>query len=638
MSGIYGAFNRQSGPVEETSLEKMHTVFSQWFDDGTSRWLRGSVGLGHTKRLNSPDSGSVVWPAAEVKAGHDVVVTTDSRLDNVPQLARDLGLAHEHALLNEGKLLLAAYRKWGEKCVEHLLGDFCFVIWDGRRKRLFCARDHLGIRPFYYSATEQLFLFANDIEPILAAAPDSGTLSVEALANYLTYAELNHPTATFFTGIKKLPPGHTLIVTADSVDLARYWHPEGVKLRTETTENELVAEFQELLEDAISSRTASEFPVGAHLSGGLDSSVVAVSAARSLRKSGQQLHVYNWIRSPREGVPEEGVDYEVSRSIALAEGMKYHLVDFGVKDLSQQILNHDIRFNDTAQLRFEPFVRELAKSHGVRTILSGWGGDQVASYPGGYQIAAAFWHGHVLVAARELYESVLEQPVWRRPWAFFKRCVTQIILPVLPYRFHHYLIGVGFDERDYSAVLSATWRGRMRGFKPSRVVYSRLDSRLHRLQTLSDGMITARLESWAAGGMRCGIDYRYPLLDKRILEFSLGVPDEFFTRNGFRRYLFRRASTRWLKQAQAWRRDTKSEPNRIRQLVSMEKALLTLWSDRLDMTQFDVTILLDGDEIRGLLRKLSSLDVTKDHSELDDEITALILAIYLAKLPVTYDD
>ncbi|MEP5570014.1 MAG: asparagine synthase-related protein [Halioglobus sp.] len=638
MSGIYGAFNRQDGSVEGPVLEKMHKVFSQWFDDGSGRWLQKSVGLGHTARFNTTETPLVILPLVDETCDTALVVTCDVRLDNASQLADELGLVYKHDFPDAAKLLLAAYRNWGENCAEHLLGDFSFAIWDGMKEQLFCARDHVGVRPFYYSASSEAFFFANDIEPILSVNPRPSPLSAEALANYTTYADLGHPTATFFEDIKKLPPGHTLLVTASSLDVACYWHPESVAPRTEASECDLVSEFQDLLEDAIIRRAASKFPVGAHLSGGLDSSVVSIAAARSLDGENGPLHAYNWIRPPQEGQAEEGPDYEVARRLASAEGIEYHTLDFSAEDMSHQILNHDISFNDTAMLRFEPFVRELAKSHGVRTMLSGWGGDQFASYPGGYPIASAFWHGRLLFAFRALYKSALDQPIMHRPWVVLKRLVSQVFLPVLPDRLHRWIIGDGYDEKDYSFVLSKAWREKVHDLKPKRAVYSRLDSRLHRFQMLTDGMITARLESWAAGGMRCGIDYRFPLLDKRVIEFSLGTPVEFFSRNGARRYLFRAASTRWLSQADAWRPDTKSEPNRIRQLVSLEKVLLSLWANRLDMLRFDDTTLIDAEVARSLLKKLSSFSPTEDHSELDEEYTALLLTIFLSKLPVSdYD-
>jgi asparagine synthase (glutamine-hydrolysing) len=616
----------------------MHEVFSQWFDDGTGRWLKGPVGLGHTARLNTTEVHSATLPAVDATTVAGLVVTGDVRLDNARELENELGIARAKPNSGESKILLEAYRTWGEKCAEHLLGDFCFAIWDGHKQSLFCARDHVGIRPFYYTLTDQMFLFANDIEPIVAVTPGPLPLSEKAIANYITYADQRHPTATFFSGIDKLPPGHTLTVTANTIELFCYWHPEQVVPRTETTEPELVAAYQELLEDAVSCRAMSQFPVGAHLSGGLDSSVVAVAAARSLNEGSGPLHAYNWIQTPKEGQVEKGPDYEVSRRLAAAEGMEYHFVNFSAKDMSQQILNHDISFNDTVMLRFEPFVRELAKSQGVRTILSGWGGDQFASYPGLYPIASAFWHGRILVAAQALWLSVREQPIWRRPLALLKQCVSQVLLPVLPDRLHHWVMDEGYDEKDYSAVLSRAWRDKVRKLQPKRVVYSRLDSRLHRLQMLRDGMINARLESWAAGGMRDGISYRFPLLDKRVIEFSLGTPDDFFMRSGIRRYLFRAASARWLGHADAWRTDTKSEPNRMRQLASMEKVLLTLWAHRLDMSRIDDTIILDSGEVRSLLTRLSRFDHTKDHSELDEELTALFMAIFMSKLPATdYD-
>ena len=631
MSGIYGALDLAGSPVSADLLQDMHAVFANWFNDDRGVWFRGNVGVGHTMLWNTPESKYEDLPKAVGNQGETLVITADVRLDNRTELAEQLGLGARLDRITDSHLVLEAYRKWGKQSTSFLLGDFVYAIWDESNQHIFCARDHLGVRPFYYAQIGSCFYFANDMEPLAKCAGISSELSTEALASYCTYGQLRHPTATFYADIQKLPPGNTLTIDVRGITTEKYWHPERVPVAKQDDSAVYVLRLQELLTTAIESRSRSAFPVGAHLSGGLDSSVIAVCASRYLKRQDKSLSVYNWIRSPDTSEDSSEVDFEISRRLATTEGMEHHYVDFEVTQLSEKFLEHNIAYNDTALLRYEPFVRDMASASGVRTLLSGWGGDEFASYAGSNHIASLFWRGRWISSLRENFRA--NSDIAKLGWLKrLRRSLGRVIVPVLPYRLYAMIRGFDQDESDFSEVLNPLWQRRVRDTTIKIPNFSRLSSRKRQLQLLSYGHLATRLESWAAGGMRSGMDYRYPLLDKRIVEFILSVPDEYFCIGTQPRGLFRTAAASWLSQSDRLRKDTKREPNRMSHIVSMEKALVNYWQEQLDMTFFADNMLVDGRVIRQLLNDLCGLDPKQEPEEFNDKVAALFCGIFGAKL------
>ena len=185
-------------------------------------------------------------------------------------------------------LIAKAYRRWGADCPRHLLGDYAFAVWDAAKRTLFCARDHAGVRPFYYAETRRGFVFASAIEAVLAG-PDVGhELDEFTVGMWLMRRDAALPaTSTLFQAVRRLPPGHGLVVTNGAVRLQRYWRPEDVPRAAPASDDDYAEEFLALYSRAVKDRLCGPGRIGVHLSGGLDSSSVAVLAARELRRQGR---------------------------------------------------------------------------------------------------------------------------------------------------------------------------------------------------------------------------------------------------------------------------------------------------------------------------------------------------------------
>jgi len=166
MSGICGQFNLDDAPVAAADLRAMTAMLEKRGPERTGRWRDGATGLGHTLLATTPELTFERQPFKHAETG--CVITADVRLDNRDELLDAFGLLEQRDSIGDAELILLAYLEWGEDCLDRLLGDFAFAIWDPRHQKLFCARDHFGMRPLYYHhAPGKRFLFASDARSIL---------------------------------------------------------------------------------------------------------------------------------------------------------------------------------------------------------------------------------------------------------------------------------------------------------------------------------------------------------------------------------------------------------------------------------------------------------------------------------------
>jgi asparagine synthase (glutamine-hydrolysing) len=261
--------------------------------DGSDTFLGDCVGLGHAMLRNSetlPGDGQPMrldslWITADVRLDH--------KAELVDELAEGGDGKRTPADIPDAMLILRAYAAWGAGCVEHLRGDFSFGIWDEVAKTLFCARDHFGVKPFYYAHLGKVFLFSNTLDCLRQHPLVSNELNDAAIGDFLLFGLNYDNSTTTFRDIQRLPPAHWLLVSADKVQLEGYWHPPTEGRIRYTRPDDYLDQFTELLKRAVEDRTRMH-KAGILLSGGMDSGSVAVVADEISRSRGgtPQLHSY----------------------------------------------------------------------------------------------------------------------------------------------------------------------------------------------------------------------------------------------------------------------------------------------------------------------------------------------------------
>ena len=224
-------------------------------------------------------------------------ISADARIDNRRELIKRLNASQT---TTDAELILLAYEAWGEDCVNHLLGDFAFAISDTRRKRIFCARDHFGVKPFFYSRVNGVFIFSNSLNALRPRVSDE--LNEVAIGDYLLFGLNQDLSSTTFRDIQRLPAAHTLTVTGDAIKIRRDWTlvmPEPVRFRDP---QDYVERFEELLTTAVTDRLRGTDRIAISMSGGLDSTSLAAISA-------DQLEVYGYSNVYDELIPDEERHY-----------------------------------------------------------------------------------------------------------------------------------------------------------------------------------------------------------------------------------------------------------------------------------------------------------------------------------------
>lgn len=274
MCGIAGILNLDGQPLAPEASMAVNGMLDKMAHrgpDGSGLWQHGAICLGH-RRLSIIDlaGGTQPMPDAERR----LWIVFNGEIYNFPVLRAELAAAGARFLTNsDTEVILAAYAAWGIACLERLEGMFAFALWDVERERLFCARDHFGKKPFYYTCQNGQLAFASELSA-LAVSGLSFHLDPRALMRYLAYEYVPTPQA-IYREVKILEPAHYLILENGALKIARYWDLPRPSPKIPAPEPALEQELRELMTQAVRKRMLSDVPLGVFLSGGIDSTIVA---------------------------------------------------------------------------------------------------------------------------------------------------------------------------------------------------------------------------------------------------------------------------------------------------------------------------------------------------------------------------
>jgi asparagine synthase (glutamine-hydrolysing) len=301
VSGIAGLIRFDGAPVEPGQVEKITGAIASRGPDGIAHWFDGSEALGQCMLRTTPESLEETQPLVSEDKG--LVLVMDGRVDNGEQLRREiLGRGGQLRDRSDAELVLNAYAIWGEQCPERIIGEFAFFIWDVRDRRLFGARDAAGTRHFYYHEGCGWFGFASEIRGLLALGRIEPRLNESRLLDYLVVEyDRDDEVGTFYQQIDRMPAGHAMSVTQRGARVWRYWEPGRLAVNKFASTEECAEAFLEQFRIAVKCRLRSLGPVGAMLSGGLDSSSIAGLIRKEFRDELKQpLRTFSLIREDRE--------------------------------------------------------------------------------------------------------------------------------------------------------------------------------------------------------------------------------------------------------------------------------------------------------------------------------------------------
>ena len=570
MSGIIGIYYLDGRPVDRRDLQKMVDILAHRGPDGADICVDGSIGFGHQMLWTTPESLTERLPLVK----DNLIITADARIDNRDELKVVLNLPDRPVeKISDSEFILAAYEKWGEDCPKHLLGDFAFAIWDKREQKLFCARDHFGVKPFYYFVSKNTFVFGTEIKAILSSLDVPCRLNELKVAYYLTSATWDE-VSTFYQNVIRLPSAHTLVVDCEGTQLRPYWKLDPSRELHLSSDEDYAVAFRTLFSEAVSCRLRSAFSVGSMLSGGLDSSSVACTAAHLLSKSGeltnQPIHTFSAIFPNLPQADLRKIDERRYINAVLEKGeFKAHYVEADrispFADLDRVLWHLDEPIH-APNLFMCWALYQVANEHGVRVLMDGTDGDNTVSY-GIYYLSELARTGRWLNLLKE------SRAFAKR----FNRSTRKVIL-------QHGIKPI-FSQENYSLSIAPIvnknfakhlqLEEHVQAFTASQKKNIKTEREYHHLG-LTTGNIPLVLDMVDKSAAAFSFEHRYPFLDKRLVEFCLSLPPNQKLRNGWVRYVLRRAMDGILPEQIQWRIGKANlSPNVDRGLIKFER-------DRLD--------------------------------------------------------
>ena len=539
MSAISVVWNQASEPLARRMVDTMMEAQAMYGGFRRFAWDDGQIALGGNLMQLLPEDRFDQQPLWA--PDRSACMVADVRLDNRADLAWELSLTQPEELADSA-ILMAAWTRWGEACLDHILGAFAFAVWQPAKQTLFAARDHTGERPLFYHRGQNFFALASMPKGLLALPGVFRGFNAQRLVDCLA---LTHPdwTKSFYDGIERVPLGHFLRVTPNSFECRSYWHPCDAPATRFKRDEEYVDALLDILDKATAARLRSTGGISAQLSAGLDSSSVVASAARLLEPQGRRLTAFTSV--PRPGFLGAGMPGRlVSEGPGAADvAAMYPNVDHVLIDSSGYDLLADMKawtdaMDEPAQncvnLVWISAIMSEARSRGAKVMLHGVSGNATISADGWEAMTSYFrtlkWlqlyrfatalrsRGELSYKASLVLATNGIMPHWMKrrikPGA---RTLNLDYSPVNPGIVAEYdLIEKAFQKRH----------GDLPSIREQRSLF---------FERFDHGPMNAAVEA------RFGLSHRDPVGDKRIFEFCFSVPIEQYAAHGLSRSLVRRA-------------------------------------------------------------------------------------------------
>ncbi len=546
MCGLTGLFRADGGPVDGGLLRRMTTALAHRGPDGDGFHIEPGLGLGH-RRLAIVDVGGGQQPMYNEDA--TVVIAFNGEIYNFPELRPKLqALGHVFANRCDTEAIVHAWESFGPDCLQYLDGMFAFAVWDRNRRSLLLARDRMGKKPLHYAMTRYGLAFASELAAF-AQIPDlSRSLDPRAVDDFFALGYVPDP-ATVFSAIHKLPPAHFLLIEAGARAIpepVRYWRPAFARHRP--GEAAAAEELRGRLRAATLARFMSDVPLGAFLSGGVDSAAVVANAA-ALRADAGAPGLDTFTIGFAGAEDETPFAAEVARRYATTQHTETAAAIDWIAASREQAALFGEPFGDTSSVPTE-IVCRLARRHAT-VALSGDGGDEVFA---GYRRYR--WHllaegvrthiparlrRSVLGALARAYPKLDRAPRWLRA----KHTLTELSLDSA---LGYYRTVARVQHERRRGLFSQPFRAALEGHDPhARIAAAMRDS------GSDDPLIQAQyadLQTWLPGdiltkvdraSMANSLEVRAPLLDHRLVEWGMSLPPALKLRGGTGKYLLKRA-------------------------------------------------------------------------------------------------
>jgi asparagine synthase (glutamine-hydrolysing) len=539
MSAIFGIIDFTGSPIEPEWITSMQNDLAHRGPDGEGLYQEHGVALGHKLLHVTPESIYDHSPYEE----DGFVITAHARLDERQVIMDRIGVPKEERdTITDPLLLLRSFRKFGKDFVKDIYGDFAFVIWDKENKELFCARDQMGVKPFLYYLKDGRLAFSTELKSLVRLSFVETEADLELLRDQAIGLH-DQPTKTAWKNIVRLHAAHHLGINKDSIRIERYWDLVPKEDKSLKTEEQSAEKLRELLFRVIDDHTRVIGTVGVPLSGGLDSSTIACIAARKFAKEDKNIVTASSILDSNEELPDfkdekEFINEVIKQEPNIEATYVYHTE---LKFLDNLNAQYGKQYSTVAySYDVDDALNKKFKNKSSRRILSGLLGDMTTSNYSVYPLP------HLLVRVK-LKRFVALSTKYRKTMHFSKgsHLFSNIIRPMIPFFVLRFLY--------FSTRKKAPWECKYLPLPENNIQLPYLEKRMRKMYkvyhlstfNLKENIWSVHLENlgenWDCGPSYDQLEYSYPLIDRRIVEFLVSVPVAHFYAEGYKRGLIRLA-------------------------------------------------------------------------------------------------
>ncbi len=557
MSAIFGLSYTDNKHVTD-ELNLMTAELNHWVADVKNTWKAGNSGMGHLMLFNTPESHTEQLPFTDALS--QLTITADARIDNRDELLRLFNISDpSERMMADSQLIILAYRKYGEDCVKYLVGDFAFAIMDGLNNKWFCARDHMGVKPFFYYFRDNLFAFASEKKGLLCL-PVNKEINKQYFYNQTLYQHIQAGDTTLYFHIHRLKPAHCLSfnVANNKLTTRQYWTLDASSELKLACKDDYFEGLRQHFETAVQCRLRTNYAVGIELSGGMDSASITGVASHFLKGTGKQIYTFTNADN-EDSLPfttkGAGSEVKYAEEVIRFNGIENPVwIDRDIYDDPLKVIELLEKINDGLErwhLAWQLPIKKAARERNVRTMFSGFPGDEMATYRGDFYFLDYLDNRNYskYFSAKSKYGFTKYKP---------------FLSPGVEYLFHKITNLRKLNKNDVKTVallfpFPIRYRsGRGDEAWEDNTFRERFNSYRHFLKyRLLKTQVPLRMETETHYATWFGMENRFPMADIRLTQFYLSMPNALKYEGELTRTAWRKSVGKYL-PAETLKRDTKT--------------------------------------------------------------------------------
>ena len=625
MSGIAVLYQFDGAPADRSTVERMLGVIPYRSVDGSGVWINGPVAIGHAKLATTPEALTETSPFVDESSG--LVLSMDGRVDNSVELSAELGSrGYPVRTGTDAEIVLRAWQCWGLEAPAKLIGDFAFALWDPSKRTLFCARDPLGVKPFYYFKGQGFFLCASELHQLFQDRRVPRKPNEPAVADILVRMPVDRQ-ETLFDGILRLEPAHYMCVSARAVECRRYYDLDPSREIVYRSDDEYAEHFLSLFKEALQCRLRSNKGVASDLSGGLDSSSI-VCLTEHLRRHGE-VQMPSFESFSVRFTSEMAAEGEYVEEVLHQYPHRHTYLSPSVAPLTELIrqVAHYLDLPDEPNLMCADYEPILGERNDLRVRLSGLGGDEWLS--GTYLIYADLIRQLQITTLVRTLRINRTPPAGAPDFPGYTRVLRRYgVSPLLPEGLKS-VIRRWRNPPEPNPMVSRAFAARTKlserlATRPP-VPRCRSFAQQAVYRVYASGFFPYVLELNQRGTSRFRLEGRHPLLDRRVMEFAFALPYSQVCRGNFAKFVLR-GSMRGILPERVRMRPDKAGLTELHAMALIENGGERLF-DRLNCVSNGW---VEGEVVRGWYRSMAAAFSRGDPSYMNNVCDLwMVLAVEL---------